>query len=275
MPSNYDNSPSLQSNLKICTLNCRSLIKTGQPDYRSAFIRYLRSLKLDILSFQETHAHSIQLQESLDMQLQCSASIWTKHCGIVSMNPSITLTPILITIDQRVIICTLTHINNLFPPITLINIYGPAQPSERSSFYHNLLQLPYFRNHDLPADINSSDSNVVILGNFNLKISSFLRSASPSLSCPKFIWSTMLEQSYQLCSSADVPTFRRGDNSSTIDYIYASPDLHRHFHSTTTDYLNTNWTDHAVLVVNFKLLTIFKVTDSGEPILHLLKINIL
>ena len=68
----------------------------------------------------------------------------------------------------------------------------------------------------------------------------------------------MLEQWYQLCSSADVPTFRSGDNSSTIDYIYASPDLHRHFHSTTTDYLNTNWTDHAVLVVNFKFTNHFQ-----------------
>lgn len=104
----------------------------------------------------------------------------------------------------------------------------------------------------MSVDINQSDSNVVILGDFNLKISSYLGSASPSLSCPKSIWCHLLEQSYQLCTSGDAPTFRSGDTVSTIDYIYASPALHQHLYNAITEYLNSNWTDHAILVVTFK-----------------------
>ncbi|KAI9013754.1 hypothetical protein CLU79DRAFT_682572, partial [Phycomyces nitens] len=47
----------------IATMNCRGLVKSNNPNNRSLFIRYLRSLSLDIIALQETHANTDSLQQ--------------------------------------------------------------------------------------------------------------------------------------------------------------------------------------------------------------------
>lgn len=60
MPTYESNHPSFMnnSNLNIGSLNCRSLYKSSSPETCADFIRYLRSLHLDILCVQEAHADS-------------------------------------------------------------------------------------------------------------------------------------------------------------------------------------------------------------------------
>ncbi|KAG0867260.1 hypothetical protein G6F15_012447 [Rhizopus arrhizus] len=124
-----DNSKNI--NLRIGSLNCRSLAKPNQPTVSSEFIRFLRSQSFDLVTLQETHASDLETQQTLDMKFQAKSSIWSRHCGIVSLNSSIVLSSSLISIDQRLIACTISHIDQVFEPFTIVTIYTPASPPLR------------------------------------------------------------------------------------------------------------------------------------------------
>ncbi|KAI8384101.1 hypothetical protein BD560DRAFT_431347 [Blakeslea trispora] len=116
---------STTSALRIGSLNCRSLAKLSDSQQRSHFIRFLRDLRYDVLCFQETTADLPSTQSMLNTQFLTHSAIWSKHCGIVSLNPSILITPDFITIDQRVIACHISHVNHLFPPtFVLVGLSG-------------------------------------------------------------------------------------------------------------------------------------------------------
>ncbi|CEG74359.1 hypothetical protein RMATCC62417_09594 [Rhizopus microsporus] len=55
------NTSSCRSSFSIGTLNCRGLRKTANPATSAAFIRYLRTVSLDILALQETHANTEEI----------------------------------------------------------------------------------------------------------------------------------------------------------------------------------------------------------------------
>jgi exonuclease III len=86
-------------NLRIGSLNCLSLAKPNQPTVSSEFIRFLRSQSFDVVSLQETHASDPETQQTLDMKFHAKSSIWSRHCGIVSLNSSVVL-----VVEQRLII---------------------------------------------------------------------------------------------------------------------------------------------------------------------------
>lgn len=58
-------------------------------------IRYLRSLKYDILCLQEIHADTIEIQNTLNLRFQ----VHSAHCGIVNLNPAIEIQSPFITED--------------------------------------------------------------------------------------------------------------------------------------------------------------------------------
>ena len=103
----------------IGSLNCRSLSKPHNPNKRQHFIRFLRTTQLGIITFQETHANGLEIQQTLDTLLQTKSSCWSSHCGIVSLNANILITPIFISIDQRVILSLVEHNKQSFDPILL------------------------------------------------------------------------------------------------------------------------------------------------------------
>ncbi|KAG0752710.1 hypothetical protein G6F57_015633 [Rhizopus arrhizus] len=133
-----------QVNINVGSLNCRSLIKTNQPTTSSEFIRFLRSQSLDLLTLQETHASDPEQQQILDMKFQTKSSVWSHYCGIVSLNPSLVLSSAFIDRDQRLIACTVSHMNHTFEPFTIVTIYAPASLSPRRQYYYNIMQLPIF-----------------------------------------------------------------------------------------------------------------------------------
>ncbi|KAG1047944.1 hypothetical protein G6F43_009636 [Rhizopus delemar] len=103
-----------------------NLTKINQPNTNSEFIRFLRSQSFDIVTFQETRASDPEMQQTLDMKFQAKYSIWTYHCGIVSLNSFIIFSVSLVTIDQRLIACAVSHVDQVFEPFTIVIAYAPA-----------------------------------------------------------------------------------------------------------------------------------------------------
>ena len=277
--SHYDTnsfSPSSTTNaLRIGFLNCRSLAQLSDSQQRSHFIRFLRDLRYDVLCFQETTADLPSTQSMLNTQFLTNSAIWSKHCGIVSLNHSILITPDFITIEQRVIACHISQVNHLFPPTFVLVTYAPAQRVQRGLFFDSLLKLPLlhhytpFTNDLLSFNTNPSLPPMLILGDFNFQITDYqgkpVDTYDTNLLHPQHRWYRFLASSFYECSQHSdqltpaLPTFRRGNHSSTIDYIFASPVLFHHLHSSTVDFINSAWTDHAFLGCTFT----FQSYDQG------------
>lgn len=154
-------------NLKIGMLNCHGLPKTEDLKCSKHFIWFLQSQSLDILVLQETYADDKDLQTHDQTQFQSASSFWSQHVGIVSLNPSITLSLISSELDGQVMHINASHSSFSFSPINLIIIYAPAHYSQWDSFYTSLLYLPFF--------CSSFFEHSLLLGDFNHQI------LSPSL----------------------------------------------------------------------------------------------
>ncbi|KAI9490705.1 hypothetical protein BDB00DRAFT_749717, partial [Zychaea mexicana] len=93
------------------SLNARSILKEANPTTQSQFTAHLRSktLNIDILALQEvSHTCSISLTDhdlqKLSRIFPRSSSCFTKHCGLVCLNPSYFLSNTYVTPDQRCIV---------------------------------------------------------------------------------------------------------------------------------------------------------------------------
>ncbi|KAI9325706.1 hypothetical protein BD770DRAFT_309738, partial [Pilaira anomala] len=244
------------ASISIGSLNCRSLVKTSSTSVISPFIKHLRLTKHDLFTLQETHASSPEIISSLNMKFQSTAHIWTKHCGIISLNTSLSIEPLFTSTDERLIHCRVSHINHLFPPFELVTIYAPSQPTARSEFYSTLLSLPLFTRY---LDHTISDHPpLIITGDFNYN-SSRIRPPSTSPQSPinhQRNWHSFINNYFTECTHPSLdhpqPTFRRGTSSSTIDYIYSCHSLSASLTTSKIDYLNSQWTDHALLSSTFK-----------------------
>lgn len=192
----HSSPPNRSSPFRIGSLNCRSLTTPSKPDTSANFIHYLHKLEHDVLCLQETHI-TPELQPTIEMQFQSSSTCWTKHCGIVSLNPNLQLHPILITRDQRLIVCRITHVNAHFPLILVCNIYAPAQSRERQVFFHSILSLPIFQDtsfrsaseatyidahfgteSDTDTQSHYHDTPMIILGDFNYHTATYATDSS-------------------------------------------------------------------------------------------------
>lgn len=305
--------------IKLCSLNCRSLSKPSMIETSQSFSRFLRTKDLDILCLQETHAATLEFQERLNMQLQSNEAIWSQHCGIVSLNPSIELEPIYTSDDERVITCKISHISNHFPPFIIMNIYAPASNIARYNFYAQLLQQPCFNwmlnvMTDTSEFLQSSDPYTIdtpafIVGDFNYNskhfpaalmsdvtqldtsflhtdynLSSTIQTAFdpeetpadiqtessdpttlPPLSRSQWLWHALLlryfnETTHKLTTRPQPPTFRRGSNKTTIDYIFAAPHLVEFVSNSDIEFISNVWTDHALLSITLQ----FRCAEHGK-----------
>ncbi|KAG0870908.1 hypothetical protein G6F15_011532 [Rhizopus arrhizus] len=225
-----------QVNINVGSLNCRSLIKTNQPTTSSEFIRFLRSQSLDLLTLQETHASDPEQQQILDMKFQTKSSVWSHYCGIVSLNPSLVLSSAFIDRDQRLIACTVSHMNHTFEPFTIVTIYAPASLSPRRQYYYNIMQLPIF-------------SPSFYLNYTNLPTQTPLHAAQKDWH--EFLLTNFTELTHPSLD-APLPTFQRGSSSSTLDYIFGSSSIHDCIQTSNIEFINTTWSDHALLSVRLR-----------------------
>ncbi|KAI8380078.1 Endonuclease/exonuclease/phosphatase, partial [Blakeslea trispora] len=233
--------------VQIATLNCRGLPKTGNPAKFRSFSRYLRSLNIDIFSFQETHAHSDLIKQSLNISLQTKSSIWTPHCGIVSLNPNILLSshPDISRPDGRFILASVASTASLTTPIFyILNIYAPAESSNRVIFFQDLIQdtslMTFLRSNNLP---------ILMMGDFN-----YDQRQPGSINSD---WLSLLRDNFDNCFMGEpLPTFTstRGTHH-LLDYSFCSIAHSSRIRSPTQEFVNYAWTDHNLLSVSFRTST--------------------
>ncbi|KAI9027102.1 hypothetical protein CLU79DRAFT_698134, partial [Phycomyces nitens] len=109
----------LSLNVNIASINCNSLSKVSHPTRRSEFIRFLRQCNSDLIALQETYT-TPSLSTVIHSQFRAHSSLWTYRCGIVSMNPQLTLTRIPIPEDDRAILAKVSHVSAFFPPFYVL-----------------------------------------------------------------------------------------------------------------------------------------------------------
>lgn len=257
--------------LHVASLNCRSLLKINNPGARNDLIKHLRDHNIDILTVQESHAHSLITQQTLDTLFRSKSSIWSKHCGIICLNPTLELQPDFISHNQRVISCTVSHLQHHWDPFQLVTLYAPATFVARQQFFTECLDLPilfpsgstYFDSlvsslNDPPRRIITGDFNYsfehVTFTHHNTQTADTLNSQSQ--------WHQHLQAMYGNCFDPNSPTatFRRGQQMSKIDYFFASSELQQLITQSQVQFMSPSWTDHAFLSVTFK----FTSTSTGK-----------
>jgi hypothetical protein len=231
------------------TLNCRSLRpKLTDSTTNAGFIRYLRTKKFNIFALKETHAKTPELESLFHTQFQASDNIWSPHCGIVSFSPTLSFSNTHYSDCGRVITTTVGHSFKLFDLITVTVVYAPANSQERFTFLKNII---LHLNESPLLPINPSRN--ILLGDLNY---------SPPLcgrriQAPK-VWLDYLARSFingvtSTNESAPI-TFIRGNQRSSIDYIFLSQDLSLFRTNSQVTYITPAWADHLLVQVSLHRL---------------------
>ncbi|EIE78298.1 hypothetical protein RO3G_03002 [Rhizopus delemar RA 99-880] len=224
-------------------LDSSSSVKSNNTNKQSKFIRYLRSLNFDIMTFQETHV-SDNILSLINTQFQAQHSLWSRHCGIVSFSPSFVFSTNLTPENDRTILTKVTHPHNAFAPFYVLVIYAPATSGQhRSQFFDQLFDLL----HSPTLDINLD--RLVITGDFNYSYQRPHLSSQTSLQ-----WVSFLDDHFYNALQKDdlheLPTFRRNDNIlSTIDYIFVSQSWCSKVTESNIHKLDASWSDHSLLSI--------------------------
>ncbi|KAI7889012.1 uncharacterized protein EV154DRAFT_565785 [Mucor mucedo] len=211
---------------------------TSDPITRRKFTRYLRSLKYDLLNSQEVRTEDNNVIESLNMELQAKDSIWTQHVGIVSFNPNIRISPIFIMLNKHAVFKT---------------------------FYIDIIELPLLKDETDVAHFTKY-SNFLITGDFNYHHYTTYRSSNSQCPHPIRSWKQTLNQHlYDCINSDDITetysvanphiTFSRGNSRTTTDYIFASLAIKASMTKSGVDFINPDWTDHALISIDLVLVS--------------------
>ncbi|KAG1522711.1 hypothetical protein G6F52_005627 [Rhizopus delemar] len=226
------------SNVAIATTSRKS----HNPKQQSRFIRYLRSLQQDIMTFQETHI-SDTTRSFINTQFQARYSM-TYHCGIVSFNPSFILSDNMMPEHDRMILTKVTHSSHAFAPFFILVLYAPASSGrQRQQFFDQVFELLHAQDLDINFD------RLLITGDFNYSYARSSLSSQTSLQ-----WISFLEDHFYNTLKKDglheLPTFRRNESIfSTIDYIFVSQAWCLAVMASNLHKLNASWTDHSMLSV--------------------------
>ncbi|OBZ81885.1 hypothetical protein A0J61_10068 [Choanephora cucurbitarum] len=206
------------------------------------------------------------------MKFQSHQAIWSYHCGIVNLNPSLDLSLLHTSNDGRFILAKLTlPSHEEFPTLYVLNLYAPAQNSsqERTNFFNSLIAF-------LLATEGISDMlpHMLIGGDFNFSFDFALEHHTHRSFFPhnlvEFVGSHFLDclNDPSNTSRSFVPTFQGPDGTgSCIDYFLAGHRLHPLCNDGNTHYLNRRWTDHALLQIalSFGLSSLGKGLWRGTP----------
>jgi hypothetical protein len=184
-----------------------------------------------------------RLTEDQEIQLQrmfpSTQIIFSKHCAIICLNNKYSLDNASITRDERCITATILDDQDT-PIISITNIYAPAQAKDRMDFLENL--------HELRVLEDDFSGTWMILGDLNASLDR--NTTIPPRLRPWYNW---LQTHFNNCFSQNTPTFKRGTQRSTIDYIFAPRTMASHITNTQQHFLPTEWTDHARLTVDITL----------------------
>lgn len=240
--------------LSLLSLNGNSFFKVSNPSSRHHLIRYIRSKSPTFVALQEIDqsSDSFQHQNILHQQFCCQQSLWTEYCGLLCFDPQFILSRIPLPEDSRCILAKVTHIEGSMDPFHILVIYAPASSSKaRAEFFDTILTFRQLS----PYDTLSCVDRMIIAGDFNYALPSF---STPRTTRHPQHWLHFLQCHFRNVISElrglDTPTFRRGDTTrSAIDYLYISLDLSVHYVDAEVEFLNPQWTDHALLGLTFQM----------------------
>lgn len=240
--------------LRIATLNCRGLTQKNTKNAEKKSIKYLKTLDIDILAIQESHADKKDTQDSLDMQFSSKPSTYTKHCGIISLNNKYAIKPIDTGIDGRFILADIHYATEEEPTsfnslATILTIYGKASSRKANAEFYTELMKHRFLIHK----ITTIQNNMIILGDFNYKYEA--RRSNGTIEGTTVEWISVLEENFIDCFWDDkCATFHGRNNSHYIlDYIFCNSSSYDKVTDCTQEYLNKTWTDHKLLVITIQL----------------------
>ncbi|KAG2199573.1 hypothetical protein INT47_012173, partial [Mucor saturninus] len=230
--------------LKIGTLNCRGLRKTAEPATSNQFIRCLRTQSFDLLAM---------------------SSYWSHYCGIVCFSPTLRLSEPSYDHTQRCLTVTVSHLDDLFDPVSVTVIYAPSDYRSRQAFL-------------IPSQLNLPDSpsRSILLGGFNY---SYTTTISPNnfLTAPAS-WLQYLKDNFQdsyvciilqlqhsvlITCQVHQPTFHRGSSSSRIDYMFLSNDITMSCLAPSYSFIQPVWSDHMLLSITLDLPPMSRDDDTA------------
>lgn len=251
--SNHNNN-NKTLNIRLGSLNCRTLFKMSNEQLSDHLIQYLRLQRLDIFACQETNIvkHSFNdITTKLNFKFQSYQSIWSTKCGLINNNQNLNMESIKISDDDRFILAKFTVIGESnIPPFYILNLYAPASDFQqaRNKFFIRLME--FLTSLDSYLDIMN---NMVLLGDFNFSFEKQNGPQSHSRRPRSFM--TFISTYFSDCINSNddddfynmLPTFRRAQSISCIDYIFAGQQLQKQVHEGKIDFLSPRWTDHALL----------------------------
>ncbi|KAG0973755.1 hypothetical protein G6F29_012651 [Rhizopus arrhizus] len=249
----------------LLSLNGNSFFKSSNPSSRQHLIRYIRSYNPTFVALQEidgSDANNVQHLNILHQQFCSQQSLWTKYCGLLCFDPQYSLTRIPLPEDSRCILAQVSHVTGNMAPFHILVTYAPASSHRaRLEFFNTLLTFRQLS----PLDPLSCIDRMIIAGDFNYSLP---QSSSSQGSRAPERWLQFLQCHFQNVMaelrSLDTATFRRGATTrSTIDYIYLSLDMAINYVDADVDFVNSAWTDHALMSVTLKADLL---TDTGPGI---------
>ena len=161
--STNNNNHNKLTTLNIGSLNCRGLRKTTNPATSAAFIRYLRTVSLDILALQETHADTDEIAHLFKTQFQVNTSYWSNYSGIICFSPFLSLSEPIWNTIQRTPTVKVSHVHEAFDPVFVTAVYAPADTARRLSYLQSSLLNPYSILYFLIEMIDSFFSRIIII----------------------------------------------------------------------------------------------------------------
>lgn len=112
-------------------------------------------------------------------------------------------------------------------------------------------------NPPILSALNSLSNNIFVMGDFNYNYHSSTTTLPPGTIAA---WIEHIQLNFQDCfEDGSLVTFRRGVQSSTINYIYSTPSAFTNVKEKQQRFLNSEWTDHALLSLTFN----FRRSDRG------------
>ncbi|KAG1058193.1 hypothetical protein G6F43_000017 [Rhizopus delemar] len=206
------------------TTSLQYLVESNNANKQSKFIRYLRFLNFDIMTFQETHVSRIY-------------SLWSKHNSRLN-------TPYGLDIVILTILTNVTYTHNAFAPFYVLVIYAPATSGQhRSQFFDQIFDLLH------SPTLNINLDRLFITGDFNYSYQRPHLSSQTSLQWVSFL-DDLFYNALQKDDLHELPTFRRNDNIfSTIDYIFVSQSWCSKVTESNIHKLNVSWSYHSLLSI--------------------------
>lgn len=244
--------------LNLSSLNCNSLRKITNTSARDSLIRYLRQHPSSphIITLQETNAIDHDTTTTFNMLFRSQQSLWSHHCGIVSLDSDLSFQRISIDLNnsdfnKRFIFTKVSSHNQTFASFFLLTLYAPASSTtQRRLFYTALLDSPIFTS----IDPHYTD-RLIITGDFNFNVYQ-QQSTRDRIS---HRWVSQLQLNFVDCitdtsSSLSLPTYRTGVSfHSTLDFIFASRSFHSFILHGDVEFVSRTWTDHALLSARIQL----------------------